>query len=235
MQKSITIILAEDKNVLLKNSLKSKLGLTLQLFFWGIITYCTFLLLLICLQYIPIQYDVAFLATKQSAITSLVYKVAFFTHVFSAIFTIILGAIQFISLSKNKHNKTHRLLGKFYIGIILLLAGPSGLLMSLSANGGLVSQISFFILSLLWMIFTFLAYQYAVQKKFSLHHQWMIRSYALTLSAISLRLLKLGIAHTIYLAPMDSYRIVSWASWIVNLVVAEIIIFYFITKNKSEK
>lgn len=52
----------------------------------------------------------------------------------------------------------------------------------------------------------------------------MYRSYALTLSAISLRLFKWIIAGTLALPPMDTYQIVAWAGWIVNWMIVELII-----------
>jgi hypothetical protein len=64
----------------------------------------------------------------------------------------------------------------------------------------------------------------AKQKDFSAHRNYMIRSYALTLSAITLRAWKYGIANTIALPPMDTYRIVAWMGWVINLAIAEIII-----------
>jgi len=52
----------------------------------------------------------------------------------------------------------------------------------------------------------------------------MLRSYALTLSAISLRLFKWGIVSVFELAPMDTYKIVSIIGWTLNLVLVEIYI-----------
>jgi hypothetical protein len=49
-------------------------------------------------------------------------------------------------------------------------------------------------------------------------------SYALTLSALSLRALKWLLVFLFAPAPMDVYHIVSWLGWTGNLLVAEIII-----------
>ena len=54
----------------------------------------------------------------------------------------------------------------------------------------------------------------------------MLRSYALTLSAISLRLLKWIIVSTFEWPPMDTYKIVSWLGWIVNIVVIEMYLIF---------
>lgn len=96
--------------------------------------------------------------------------------------------------------------------------------MAYHANGGIISQLSFLILSILWFTYTLKAYTTIKQGAFKKHRNFMIRSYALTLSAISLRLFKYGIVSVFELAPMDTYKIVSILGWLVNLIIAEIII-----------
>ncbi|KIX22172.1 hypothetical protein SY27_05815 [Flavobacterium sp. 316] len=67
---------------------------------------------------------------------------------------------------------------------------------------------------------------------FKKHQKFAIRSFALTLSAISLRLFKYIIVFLLQTPPMDTYRIVSWLGWIFNLVIAEVVILYLL-KNKK--
>jgi uncharacterized membrane protein len=193
--------------------------------FWLAIVFFSYLLLLISLQYIPIKLDVAFLATKTSIIHLRHYQLAFFTHVFTAIFTTFFAIPLFSNTIRKKYVVVHRLLGNFYVVTVLLFAAPSGFIMSFYANGGLAAQTSFILLSVLWWIFTFKAYTHIRNKNIKKHQQFMLRSYALTLSAISLRLFKWIIANTLVLPPMDTYVIVAWLSWTVNLCIAETMIF----------
>ena len=96
------------------------------------------------------------------------------------------------------------------------------------------SKISFIILALLWLLVTFLSFYYAKKLNFKAHQKFAIRSFALTLSAISLRLFKYIIVFLFHTPPMDTYRIVSWLGWVFNLIIAEIIIFYLFRKiNKN--
>jgi hypothetical protein len=183
--------------------------------------YFYFLLISITWQYIGLQTDVAFLAIKQEALQHGYYAIVFFTHVFSAIFLIGLGALQFSNTLLSTYKKLHRNIGKTYVGIILFLAAPTGLVMGIFAMGGLVAQVAFVILSLLWFYFTYRAFVSAKQKNFIAHKHFMMRSYALTLSAISLRLFKWILANTLAPAPMDMYCTVAWAGWIVNWLVVE--------------
>ena len=198
---------------------------------WGSYFYFSFLLLLITLQYIPYHTDVAFLRVKQDEIALDYYKVAFFTHVYTSIFLMLLGFLQFSKTIKRKYFMIHRWSGRLYAVIILFLSGPSGLVMSYHANGGTFSKIAFVILSVLWMSFTFLSVYCILKKDVKNHQKFAIRSFALTVSAISLRLFKYIIVFLFQPLPMDVYRIVAWLGWTFNLLIAEIIIFYFVSKK----
>lgn len=195
-------------------------------FLWLAYAYFSYLLLLITLQYIPYHTDVAFLRIKQDVIVFNHYKVAFFTHVYTSIFLMVFGAIQFSKYIQKKYVKLHRVSGRLYVGILLLLSGPSGLIMSYYANGGLVAQISFLLLSSFWMLFTFLSFYFILKRQVVKHQKFAIRSFALTLSAISLRLFKYLLVLFFEPFPMDAYRIAAWSGWTFNLLIAELIIYY---------
>ncbi|WP_445712878.1 DUF2306 domain-containing protein [Flavobacterium sp.] len=193
---------------------------------WIGYVYFSYLLLLITLQYIPYHTDVAFLRIKQDVIVFNHYRIAFFTHVYTSIFLMIFGAFQFSNYIQRKNIKLHRISGRIYVGILLLLSGPSGFVMSYYANGGLFAQVSFMLLSIFWMLFTFLTLYFILKKQVIQHQKFAIRSFALTLSAISLRLFKYLLVFFLEPLPMDAYRIAAWSGWIFNLLVAEIIIYY---------
>ena len=61
----------------------------------------------------------------------------------------------------------------------------------------------------------------ARQCNFNAHRRWMLRSFALALSAITLRAWKLALVMAFHPRPRDVYRIVAWLGWRLNLVVAE--------------
>ena len=121
-------------------------------------------------------------------------------------------------------------MGYTYIVDVLLLAGPSGLIMGFYANGPVSAKMSFVILAALWIVYTALAYKKAIDKNFIEHRNWMIRSYALTLSAISLRLMAMYLQKWFHMEAFAEYTLIAWLSWTVNLVIAEVIIFM---KGKS--
>jgi hypothetical protein len=104
--------------------------------------------------------------------------------------------------------------------------------MSFYANGGISSRIAFVLLAVLWLGFTSIALYYAFKKDFVAHRNFMIRSFALTLSAITLRTWKVILAASTTIPPMDRYRIIAWLGWTLNLLVAELLIRYYINKRK---
>jgi hypothetical protein len=65
----------------------------------------------------------------------------------------------------------------------------------------------------------------AMRKDFVAHERWMIRSFALTFGAVTLRIyLPLAIIQNQGEFPLDAYRIIAWAAWVPNLIVAELFI-----------
>lgn len=184
--------------------------------------------------YIPVKNDVAFLQLKQEYIHITEWRIAFFIHVFSSMMVLLAGFTQFSTTFLKKFPKIHRKLGYVYVINILLVTGPAGLLMSFYANGGLGSRIGFVMLSVLWILFTAIALYKAIKKDFIAHRSFMIRSFALTLSAITLRIWKVLLAHYTDILPMDRYRLIAWLGWGLNFLVAEWYIYTYVKRRKKK-
>lgn len=183
------------------------------------------------LPYLSFTYDVDFLLTKQKIIHLKHWRYAFNFHILFSVFSLIAGLTQFSQYILTKYKKLHRVMGYIYAIDVICIAGPSGLIMAFYANGNIVSKTSFVLLSVLWIGFTSIAIIKAFKKDFIEHEKWMIRSYALTLSAITLRLLALVIPHFVHLNAKDEYAILAWLSWTMNLLIAEVLI-YFKSSNR---
>jgi uncharacterized membrane protein len=196
--------------------------------------FFAFLMLQITWQYIPAKKEVAFLRIKQDVTGLWYYNLAFFTHVYSSIFVLFFGFIQFSTWIRKQFPFIHKWLGRLYVIIILFLAGPSGLLMGYYGNGGWIAQVAFCLLAVLWILFTFQGFAAIKKGAIGNHEKWMYRSYALTLSAISLRLWKWAIVYFFQPKPMDVYCMVAWLGWVGNLVIAEVLLLIFV-KHKIHK
>lgn len=185
-------------------------------FFW--------LMLKITLEYVPLDQNVSFLMIKQTEVEHRPEYLSFFyTHVYTSIFVLLTGFLAILRKDFGLQN-FHKNIGKIYILLLLVFSAPSGIYMGIFANGGILAKISFVILGSLWWWTTFKAYQAARQKKFSLHQQWMWRSFALTLSAITLRMWKVIIVYLLHPNPMDVYQIIAWLGWIPNILIIEYLI-----------
>ncbi|MGV3539621.1 MAG: DUF2306 domain-containing protein [Rufibacter sp.] len=182
----------------------------------------------ITLPYLTFRYDVDFLLTKQSLLHSTTWRVAFYTHITSSVVVMLAGLLQFVQPVLKYYPTIHRLLGRIYVLLILMVSAPSGLVMAVYASGGFWAKLSFGLISLLWWWFTWQAFQKAKKKNYRQHQYHMYRSYALTLSAISLRSyawLLPFFAQWHGLHGREMYVWVAWLSWIPNLLVAEFLIY----------
>jgi hypothetical protein len=102
----------------------------------AVYAYFCYKMLAIAMQYIPYHTDVAFLGIKQDVIGLLHYRVAFFTHVYTSLWVLPAGFVQFNSGILKRYKRLHRISGWIYVVFVLLLVAPSGLVMGCYANGG---------------------------------------------------------------------------------------------------
>ena len=193
-----------------------------------------FLMLRIIIGYSSFDTSVQFLARKQEYIHDKLWLTAFYIHSFSAVICLFAGFTQFSTDFLKDNKKLHRLFGKIYVFNILFINFPTGMVLAVNANGLLVSRIEFILLDLLWFYFTLRAYQLARSGEFAAHRNFMIRSYALTLSAITLRSWKMILVDTINIDPLHLYMIISWLGFVPNLLLAEIIIRRKLPSEPSE-
>jgi uncharacterized membrane protein len=189
-----------------------------------LLAFFTLLMARITMAYIPYNTDVGFLRIKQQYIGIDFWRTAFFIHIYASIWVLLAGFTQFSGYIQRNHKSLHRSMGYIYVADVLLITGPAGLIMGFYANGGLYSRIAFVMLASLWIFFTLMALIKARQKDFKAHRRYMIRSYALTLSALTLRAWKYAISNTMEVPPMDIYRIVAWLGWVGNLAFAELLL-----------
>ncbi len=189
------------------------------------ISYASYLLVLLSIPYIHFQKNVEFLETKQLIYHIKPWRYSFYIHVFSSPIVIIGGLLQFNRSIMKRYSSLHRKVGYTYIITVLLISGPSAFIMSLYATGGYIAQVSFVTLSVLWMLFTIQALRVAKNGNYESHVKWMIRSYALTLSAVTLRFYAYLFDYfNVDISPRETYILLAYMSWIPNLIFSEFII-----------
>ncbi|MGH1433323.1 MAG: DUF2306 domain-containing protein [Lewinella sp.] len=187
----------------------------------AILLFFTYRMALLSWPYLGFDDRVAFLRIKQSVIHISWWKVAFYVHVFTSILLLLAGFTQFSGELLKRYPGVHRGAGKLYVFVLLFLSGPAGLLLAIKANGGVWSQLAFTTLAVLWWWFTWQAWRSIIKGQLKAHQDFMWRSFALTLSAVTLRSWKWLVVLVWAPPPMDTYRLVAWLGWVPNLLLVE--------------
>ena len=148
--------------------------------------------------------------------------IAFYAHVGLAPIALALVPFQLWRGLRDRHRPVHRLLGRLY-GAAVMLSGLGGLWLALTTTSGPVASSGFALLAVLWLATTAIGIQSAMSGDLARHRVWMIRSIALTLAAVTLRIyLPLSM-----LTGMDfdtAYAAIAWLCWVPNLLVAEYLV-----------
>ena len=113
--------------------------------------------------------------------------VAAFVHFMGGAIALVAGAFQLNTLLRTRFIEAHRWLGRLYL-LAVVIGGVAALALALQSFGGLIAHVGFGLLAVCWIGSTLNAYRHIRQGNLSTHRNWMIRSYALTLTAVTLRI-----------------------------------------------
>ena len=148
------------------------------------------------------------------------HPVPFYVHTTLAPIALIVGIWQF--LPRTRRGSYHRRAGRVYVASSLI-AALAGFTVALTTEAGMVAGTSFVILAALWFGATITGYLRARAGDYTSHRRWMMRSYALTCAAITLRIiLPVGLASG--LTFQSAYVIAAWGCWPINLMVVQLMI-----------
>ena len=110
-----------------------------------------------------------------------------YIHAFAGGMALILGPFQFLNRLRRRRPALHRWMGRIYLTGILL-GGLSAFLIAPGMISGLVGEIGLILLGILWVWTGWNAYRNIRAGNKEVHREWMIRNYALTFAAVTLRL-----------------------------------------------
>jgi Predicted membrane protein (DUF2306) len=179
------------------------------------------------IPYFSFEYATNFLGTKQnSTLDQPIFRSAFYVHITSALVVMVVGIWQFFPIFLRKKPVLHRFFGKIYVFGILILAAPSGMVLAYFANGGLTSRVGFSLQCIVWFALTAAAFREILRKNWQLHIHLMLRSYAVTMAAWSLRTESYFLFYYLGTKPIETYQAVTWLSWVGNLVLIEWAIYF---------
>jgi len=141
-------------------------------------------------------------------------------HIAGGIGALLLGPWQFSQKLRTRAVNRHRWMGRFYL-LSVVVSSIGGFGMAVVSKEGLPTHLGFGILAVLWFATGLQAYRMVRSGNIAVHRQWMIRNFALTLAAVTLRQyipLMLLVLHWPF---RRAYITVSWLCWVPNALVAE--------------
>lgn len=146
-----------------------------------------------------------------------------YAHVFGSAVALLLGPLQFSKRLRAKAPAAHRVLGRAYLFLGVGIGGVAGLWMSTFAYAGLPARLAFATLAVLWLISGTLALRAILRRDIAAHKRWMMRNFAMTFGAVTLRLM-LGTSFALDIPFAIAYPVIAWICWPPNLLVAELVI-----------
>jgi uncharacterized membrane protein len=144
---------------------------------------------------------------------------AFTIHAVFASIALLAGPWRFLPSIFFRRRRLHRLLGCIYVSMVAL-GWLASLPLALHAHTGAMASAGFLALGVVWLTCTLLGFLDARAGRIVEHRRWMIRSYALTTAAITLRLYVVG-SDVLHIPLGQSYPYIAWLCWIPNAVVAQ--------------
>lgn len=147
------------------------------------------------------------------------HPVALYTHVFASVVALVLGPLQFSTRLRRRHLELHRRLGSAAL-LAVFVGGLAGLYLARFAFGGLPGRLGFATLAVLWLVTAVMGIVTIARRDVAGHRRWLVRNFALTLAAVTLRLY-IPLSFVAGLDFARAYPVIAWLCWVPNLAVAE--------------
>ncbi|PZQ63696.1 MAG: hypothetical protein DI570_08120 [Phenylobacterium zucineum] len=140
-------------------------------------------------------------------------------HAGGAATALLVGGFQFVPALRRRR-ALHRWLGRVYAASCIV-GGFSGLALAFGSTAGPIAGWGFGLLGAAWIHVTSQGWLTARAGRFDEHRRWMMRSFALTFAAVTLRIY-LPLAAVADLDGLQAYRAIAWLCWVPNLIAVEL-------------
>ncbi len=140
-------------------------------------------------------------------------------HVAGAATALLVVGFQLLPALRRRR-AIHRWLGRAY-ATSCLAGGAAGLVIATGTTSGPVAAWGFGLLAVTWLYTTSQGWLTARARRFDEHRAWMIRSFALTFGAVTLRIY-LPLSQVADIPFPTAYPIIAWLAWVPNLMIAEL-------------
>lgn len=169
--------------------------------------------------------------TLSQSVAYLAPRIPIIIHAFFGSTALFVGVFQLISRFREKFPKANIVLRKIYYGSVII-GGIFGLYVALYAQGGLVNKIGFGILAVLWLYSIGKAIRADVAGDMGSFRIWIVRNYAFTFAAVTLRLY-IPIIWSFYgfepSAFNTIYTVLGFLCWVPNIIFVE---WFYLNKSK---
>jgi uncharacterized membrane protein len=155
-------------------------------------------------------------------------------HIFTAFLALLIGPLQFWESFRLKYARFHRLIGIVYLGC-LGVSATTGVVIT-AYEESFTKQLAFLTLTMLWLVTGWKGFAAIRRRDVRAHRIWMMRNYAVTLVAITARVI-VPLCMLLYLALRgfsvsegvpriveDVLQVNIWLGIVLNLMVAEWVI-----------
>lgn len=140
-------------------------------------------------------------------------------HTMGGAVAVLIGPFQLITKLRTTWPRVHRWMGRTYL--LAVLAGAlGGLFFAPRGDAGVFGNIGFATLGIFWLYSGAQAYLAIRRGDVQVHRRWMLRNYALTFAAATLRI-QLPLLIIGGLGFQAAYTTVAWSSWVPNWLLVE--------------
>ncbi len=171
-------------------------------------------------------------ATARFASESSFRLISLFVHAFTGSLLLLIGPFLFLDRIRLGFPGLHRFAGRLYL-VGILFGGISAFIIAPGMISGLSGEFGLIFLGILWLWTGWRGFSNIREGRVAVHREWMMRNFALTFAAVTLRLWlailivmlipRLGSSYGGHFDHLflEAYRVVMWLSWVPNIIVVE--------------
>lgn len=141
-------------------------------------------------------------------------------HIAGAATALLVGPLNLLAPIRRRAPGVHRWIGRTYV-IACVVGGAGGLVIAFGSFAGPIATAGFASLAICWLVTNVQGWRSARARRFADHRSWMIRSFALTFAAVTLRLY-LPFIPLFHASFVEGYRVISFLAWVPNMIAAEL-------------
>ena len=195
-----------------------------KMLFWIPLIGFSLLLIYNTLPYFSFSKQFDFIEERSLLFQSNLYNSFFYIHIAAGAICIGTALIQFTRYILKKAKAIHRWSGRLYVFVVLFLGAPTGMYMSFFAKGSFWERALFMFMAVAWFITTLYGLTTIRKKNVLAHNIWMIRSYAMAMTAVTFRVYHI-VFYLLGWDHLENYELSLWISVIGNMLFAEWIIY----------